>query len=73
LRTQYDGLPLADFSRDLLGVSAGLFVRTWPTSMGWSDLGTPDRLARWRLAHQAKRPPTTSARADQADSLQLAY
>jgi mannose-1-phosphate guanylyltransferase len=46
--SRYDDLPAADFSRDLLGRATGLSVHTWPASMGWSDLGTPERLERWR-------------------------
>lgn len=48
LQAQYEQLPAADFSRDLLAHAGGLSVYTWPTALGWSDLGTPDRLARWR-------------------------
>lgn len=48
LSARYDDLTAADFSRDLLGRATGLSVHTWPASMGWSDLGTPERLARWR-------------------------
>ena len=47
---RYDRLPRADFSRDLIARAGGLFVRTWPAEMGWSDLGTPDRLGRWRAS-----------------------
>ena len=47
LNEQYHGLPHADFSRDLLGVAAGLSVYTWPIEMGWSDLGTPERFEHW--------------------------
>ena len=48
LQEQYDQVPAADFSRDLLTHAGGLSVYTWPAALGWSDLGTPDRLARWR-------------------------
>jgi mannose-1-phosphate guanylyltransferase len=51
LRAQYEMLPSTDFSRDLLGHATRLFLQTWPAEMGWSDLGTPDRLARW-CAHR---------------------
>lgn len=53
LQTRYDGLPRADFSRDLIARAGELFVRTWPADMGWSDLGTPDRLSRWRMSQAA--------------------
>jgi mannose-1-phosphate guanylyltransferase len=47
LRRNYDDLPVLDFSRDILGRAKGLSFHTWPASMGWSDLGTPDRLEAW--------------------------
>ena len=47
LAQQYSRLPPADFSRDLLTPAQGLAVYSWPQSMGWSDLGTPERLHRW--------------------------
>ena len=47
LTAQYEGLPRADFSRDLLAVSGSLAVCTWGPTLGWSDLGTPDRLQSW--------------------------
>lgn len=47
LTEQYARLTPADFSRDLLSVARGLALYTWPQSIGWSDLGTPDRFASW--------------------------
>lgn len=55
----YRTLPAADFSHDLLEIAGGLRVRTWPRSVGWSDLGTPERLARW---HAALDEPGNSSR-----------
>jgi len=43
----YSGLESWDFSRDLLTPAQHLLVHTWPRSLGWSDLGTPERLAAW--------------------------
>jgi len=40
----YDRLPAADFSRDLVAASEGLRV-TAMDGAGWSDCGTPERLA----------------------------
>lgn len=40
----YELLPAADFSRDLVAASAGLRV-TAMAGAGWSDCGTPERLA----------------------------
>ena len=51
----YPTLPNHDFSRDLLAAARGLSAYVWPASMGWSDLGTPDRLAEW---HQRVRVPS---------------
>jgi mannose-1-phosphate guanylyltransferase len=44
LRAVYDRLPPADFSRDLVAPSKGLRV-TAMVGAGWSDCGTPERLA----------------------------
>jgi len=54
LTDQYSNLPSADFSRDLLTPARGLAVYSWPRSMGWSDLGTPERLYRWLSADERK-------------------
>lgn len=43
----YPALPSWDFSRDLLTPARNLVVYTWPEGIGWSDLGTPDRLQSW--------------------------
>jgi mannose-1-phosphate guanylyltransferase len=47
VRARYPGLPNHDFSRDVLTGAAGLLVARIPEDAGWSDLGTPDRLAKW--------------------------
>lgn len=47
IEASYRLLAVADFSRDVLAPSRDLFAYTWPASMGWSDLGTPERLDRW--------------------------
>jgi mannose-1-phosphate guanylyltransferase len=46
-RGLYSALPSADFSRNVLAPARGLLAYTWPASMGWSDLGTPERLGAW--------------------------
>jgi mannose-1-phosphate guanylyltransferase len=51
LREWYPELPVSDFCRDVLTPSAGLCLYTWPTEMGWSDLGTPDRMTEWLALH----------------------
>ncbi|MCC7241485.1 MAG: NTP transferase domain-containing protein [Acidobacteria bacterium] len=45
--SEYAGMVRADFSRDVIAPASGLDVYTWPASMGWSDLGTPERLEEW--------------------------
>ena len=47
LEALYPLLPVSDFSRDVLAPARGLLAYTWPSSMGWSDLGTPERLSEW--------------------------
>jgi len=47
LAEQYRHLGAYDFSRDVLAPAQKLSAYMWPASMGWSDLGTPERLARW--------------------------
>lgn len=49
LDRHYEDLAVADFCRDVLTHADGLWVRIWPTAMGWSDLGTPERLRRWMV------------------------
>ena len=43
LRATYEGMPAADFSRDLVAGAPGLWV-TPMLGSGWSDCGTPERL-----------------------------
>jgi mannose-1-phosphate guanylyltransferase len=59
----YASLPRYDFSRDLVAAVDGLSLVVWPNAMGWSDLGTPDRLAEWQ---SAKRHRHAVVRADDA-------
>lgn len=60
LREQYPQLPRADFSHDVLTPATGLSLYTWPASMGWSDLGTPERFHSWQQT-QVRRPSPTEA------------
>ena len=55
LAESYPTLTSADFSRDLITPSAGLQFHVWPSSIGWTDLGTPERLHAW-LRSQRRRP-----------------
>lgn len=56
LASRYPALPVADFSRDVLEPAEGLALYTWPASIGWSDLGTPERLRQWRGETYASGP-----------------
>ncbi len=61
LAERYSTLTAADFSRDVLGRVRRLAVHVWPASMGWADLGTPQRLSAWAagqrgLAGSTRRP-----------------
>ena len=47
LDEQYVALPVSDFSRNVLAQAKGLAVYSWGGEIGWSDLGTPDRLHHW--------------------------
>jgi mannose-1-phosphate guanylyltransferase len=44
---QYPHLSNTDLSRDVLTLAEGLVVYTWPASLGWTDLGTPERFDHW--------------------------
>jgi len=55
LAETYPTLPPRDFSRDLLEQARTLFVYTWPAAIGWSDLGTPDRLNQWLTSARSQR------------------
>ena len=50
LASRYPRLPARDFSRDVLAGAANLGAYIWPASVGWSDLGTPQRLRQWFAA-----------------------
>ena len=43
----YPTIETVDLSRDVLTNTQGLWAYSWPASMGWSDLGTPERWSRW--------------------------
>jgi len=61
LAETYARLRGLDFSRDVLTGASGLTVYTWPASMGWSDLGTPERLFAWLEARDRFEHAGTSA------------
>lgn len=47
LQRAYALLPPCDFSKDILAPARDLAVVRWPAEVGWTDLGTPDRVAGW--------------------------
>jgi mannose-1-phosphate guanylyltransferase len=47
----YRRLPVLDFSRDVLALIPGRLRVMRVPPCGWTDLGTPERLARWSAAH----------------------
>jgi mannose-1-phosphate guanylyltransferase len=56
LSLQYPELPALDLSRHLLTPALELETCTWPQTIGWADLGTPERLERW-LARAPQAAP----------------
>jgi mannose-1-phosphate guanylyltransferase len=46
----YQTLHPVDFSHHVLTPARGLWMFTWPATMRWSDLGTPERLGEWMAA-----------------------
>jgi mannose-1-phosphate guanylyltransferase len=55
LAQAYSTMETWDFSRDLLTPARNLLVHTWPRALGWSDLGTPERIAAWCLGRAPAR------------------
>lgn len=53
----YPQMAARDFSRDVLTDAPGLFASVWPVTLGWSDLGTPDRF----YASQGRIPSSSGA------------
>jgi len=43
-------VPHLDFSRHVIAAACGLSVYTWPDTLEWTDLGTPNRLRQWQKA-----------------------
>ena len=48
----YEGLPICDFSRDVLERNADRLRLVEVPPCGWTDLGTPARLAGWLVRHR---------------------
>ncbi len=61
LAEAYAHLQPTDFSRDVLAPSSDLHVYVWPDTVGWTDLGTPDRLNDWLNVHRGKKMVAASA------------
>jgi mannose-1-phosphate guanylyltransferase len=56
----YAAIPHSDFSRDVLAAARELRLLVWPETMGWTDLGTPERLQAWKQASM-RQPGSISA------------
>ena len=56
LATAYPTLPKYDFSRDVVARSPRLTAYVWPASLGWTDLGTPERLDEWQRRAEIASP-----------------
>lgn len=70
----YERLPVLDFSRHILEGQEGR-LRVWPVPLcGWSDLGTPERLAHTlqSLRYEARRPLPPRGGTDAVAHLNLA-
>lgn len=63
LAEHYPLLASADFSRDLLSHADNLTLLVWPASMGWSDLGTPERMVAWCGGGRDEAPAPIAAAA----------
>lgn len=61
LEAVYPTLAPRDFSRDLLTPARDLSLITWPEEIGWSDLGTPERLLAWHGGAPAARGTAPAA------------
>lgn len=60
LTAAYRTLPSYDFSRDVLTPARHLWTYVLPASIGWTDLGTPERLREWQSRAAPVRTPTPS-------------
>ena len=58
LAQAYADLAPSDFSCDVLTDAPGLSAYVWPVALGWSDLGTPDRLRAWQ--RNSSRPASAT-------------
>lgn len=47
LRRRYARITPSDFSRDVLQRAPGLSVKRLPAEVGWTDVGTPERMTAW--------------------------
>jgi mannose-1-phosphate guanylyltransferase len=61
LAAVYPTLPVLDFSRDVITPARNLTTYVWPASMGWSDLGTPERLHAWHARAGESAETVTAA------------
>ena len=59
----YEGIPAADFSRDILAPQPESLSVLGVSGVTWEDIGNPDRLlaAQRRTPRRAYRPPSSAA------------
>ncbi len=73
LADAYKDLPVRDFSRDVVSRASDLTVYTWPAAMGWSDLGTPDRLDEWMRGAARRRRASVRPAEGQPSTALVSY
>jgi mannose-1-phosphate guanylyltransferase len=61
LAKRYPHLETAEFSRHVLTNAVNLLAYTWPATIGWSDLGTPERIRSWLRTVPVERFPINAA------------
>ena len=60
MQSVYEKLPIADFSREVLSVSAEMLAVARLGDVGWSDLGDPRRLVATLTKRGIENPWVTS-------------
>ena len=69
MQSVYEKLPIADFSREVLSVSAGMLAVARLGDVGWSDLGDPRRLMATLLKRRIENSWLTAESCNRSDLL----
>jgi hypothetical protein len=69
MQSVYEKLPIADFSREVLPVSAEMLAVARLGDVGWSDLGDPRRLMATLLKRRIENSWLTSESCNRSDLL----